>query len=168
MMHLGIWSVLFIIAVFDAKENRIPNTLVTLLLGVIFVHLYTFYGSMSAIPLHYYQGSAVAFVFCFILYLGGLMGAGDVKLIAAISLFVGLDHLLSFAIAIVLTGAVLSVFYLAQKFAISQVNIRQHVRNYMAHNIYGRLNKAPIKAIEMRIPFAPAIAVALAFYPVIS
>jgi prepilin peptidase CpaA len=166
-MYIGIWSVLFAIVVFDAKECRIPNKLVVLLLAVVFGDLYIIHDGLLNIPSQYWLGGVVAFLVCFALYLGRLMGAGDVKLIGALGFWVGLESLLPFASAIILMGAVQSIFYLAQKLAISQLHIKQHVNQYLAHNIYGRLTRAPIDAIEMRIPFAPAIVVALAVYPII-
>ncbi|ASI91093.1 A24 family peptidase [Vibrio mediterranei] len=166
-MYIGIWSVLFAIVVFDAKECRIPNKLVVLLLAMVFGDLYIINDGLLNIPSQYWLGGVVAFLVCFALYLARLMGAGDVKLIGALGFWVGLESLLPFASAIILIGAVQSIFYLAQNLAISQLNIKQHVNQYLVHNIYGRLNRAPIDAIEMRIPFAPAIVVALAVYPII-
>lgn len=166
-MFIGIWSVLFIIVVYDAKESRIPNKLVGLLLVLILAHLYNYYGAVFSVPPQFILGGITAFSACFALYLGGLMGAGDVKLLGALGFLVGFDHLSQFATAVVLIGAVQSIFYLAQKLALSQVSLKQHVRQYVAHNIYGRLTRAPVDAIEMRIPFAPAIVAALALYPVI-
>lgn len=167
-MYIGIWTVLFIIVVFDARENRIPNKLVGLLTVVIIAHLYSFYGSVLSIPSDHLIGGLVGFSVCFALYLGGLVGAGDVKLIGSISLLIGLDDLLPYGAAVIVIGGIQSTFYLAQKLAMSQVSLGQHMRQYVTHNIYGRLTKAPVDAIEMRIPFAPAIVAAVALYPIMS
>ena len=81
--------------------------------------------SMTEIGLHAGAG-ALVFVICFGLFTQGWIGGGDAKLAAAVSLWLGFDHLLTYFIYVSLFGGVLTVimlrfrgnplpFYLAQK-----------------------------------------------------
>jgi len=55
---------------------------------------------------------------------GGILGFGDVKLIAAASLLVGPGHVAGLLVAIALAGGVLSVVYLGGYFALRQLPVR--------------------------------------------
>lgn len=166
-MEIGIWAVLVVIAINDAREYRIPNKLVGVLLVLIVLHLLSTYGGVLEISAEHWYGGLVSFAVCFGLYLLRLMGAGDVKLLGALGILVGLQSLTQFLSVVVLAGAVQSVFYLAHQLANSQLSVKQHFADYVTHNIYGRLGHGRVKPIQMRVPFAPAIVAALALYPVI-
>ena len=62
---------------------------------------------------HAVEAGAFAFLILGVMYLAGVMGAGDVKLFAAISCAVGTSGLWAFARITGLLGALLAVFYLA-------------------------------------------------------
>jgi prepilin peptidase CpaA len=100
-------ALLALAALIDLRERRIPNWLT----GGI-AALYPFYVLASPIGIAWMWGLAVAgavFVFGFVLFARQLIGGGDVKLIAAMTLWTGLDHLLLFALVTSLAGGGLAL-----------------------------------------------------------
>lgn len=96
-----------VIAYYDVRYRRIPNpfVLATLASGVamhsISGGLAGLYGSLA--------GCALAFVLMFMLHIFGAMGAGDVKLFAAIGAVTGVGLVLPTFLVVVLTGGVLAL-----------------------------------------------------------
>jgi prepilin peptidase CpaA len=110
--HVIINSVLltplaFVITYYDARYRRIPNpfVLATLVAGLAVNALVSSWpGVVSSL-----EGCALAFVLMFVLHVFGAMGAGDVKLFAAIGAVLGVQTVLPTFIVVVLTGGVLGV-----------------------------------------------------------
>lgn len=96
-----------IITYFDVRYRRIPNAFVlaTLASGIainsIFGGLSGLYGSLG--------GCALAFVLMFMLHMFGAMGAGDVKLFAAIGSVTGASLVLPTFLVVILTGGLLAL-----------------------------------------------------------
>lgn len=91
----------------DILWLRIPNWL-SLLLALWFVVYALITGlALGVIALRLGLGAAVL-LSGFILYSFGLLGGGDVKLIAASAIWVGLDDLMMFLLAVALCGGVLA------------------------------------------------------------
>jgi prepilin peptidase CpaA len=96
-----------IITYFDVRYRRIPNAFVlaTLASGLainsIFGGLPGLYGSLG--------GCALAFALMFMLHLFGAMGAGDVKLFAAIGAVTGASLVLPTFLVVILTGGLLAL-----------------------------------------------------------
>jgi prepilin peptidase CpaA len=92
----------------DVRYRRIPNpfVLATLIIGVTlnFV-LGGVYSGLSSIG-----GCVLAFILMFILHVFGAMGAGDVKLFAAIGSVIGAQLVLPTFVVVVLTGGLLALF----------------------------------------------------------
>src|SRR5436309_1342363 len=108
--HVIISSVLLIplavvITYYDARYRRIPNpfVLATLIAGL----------SINALADHWHgvigslEGCALAFVLMFVLHVFGAMGAGDVKLFAAIGSVLGAPLVVPTFFVVVLTGGAL-------------------------------------------------------------
>ena len=91
----------------DVRYRRIPNpfVLATLISGITlnFV-LGGVHGALSSIG-----GCVLAFILMFILHIFGAMGAGDVKLFAAIGSVIGAHLVLPTFVVVVLTGGVLAL-----------------------------------------------------------
>jgi len=96
-----------IISYYDICYRRIPNpfVLATLVVGLI-VHV-AFAGISGALTS--LGGCALAFFLMFVLHLFGAMGAGDVKLFAAIGAVAGANLVLPMFVVVTLTGGVLGV-----------------------------------------------------------
>ncbi|EKO3468074.1 prepilin peptidase [Vibrio fluvialis] len=110
ILSLSVWSLLFLVGVSDAKEHRIPNKLVLVLLGVSMLQLtvLTISGAQLMSLGNHISGFALALVVGLILYFPRFIAAGDVKLIAVLGLLVGVSELIDYVffvgIAIVVIG----------------------------------------------------------------
>ncbi|MGC1869941.1 MAG: A24 family peptidase [Acidobacteriaceae bacterium] len=94
-------------AISDARSRRIPNLLTgsSIAFGLL-LHLDT--GGWRQMGMAAVAGLAGAAVF-FIFFVVGAMGAGDVKLMAAISVIAGFGHLSELFLAIAFTGGVFAL-----------------------------------------------------------
>lgn len=89
----------------DFAVLKITNASVLLLLGLYVI--WSALSGFSSLATDLIAGAAL-FVMSFLMWLGRMMGAGDVKLYAAIGGFVGLNHLMAYAI-LLLIGSLLFV-----------------------------------------------------------
>lgn len=97
-----------IISYYDVCYRRIPNPFVLATLAVgIFVN--AIFGGVGG-ALASLGGCALAFSLMFVLHVFGAMGAGDVKLFAAIGSITGAHLVLPTFFVVALTGGVLGVF----------------------------------------------------------
>ncbi len=96
-----------IITYYDVRYRRIPNAFVlaTLLSGVIINSI--FGGATGALAS--LGGCVLAFILMFIMHVFGAMGAGDVKLFAAIGSVTGAAYVLPMFLIVILTGGLLAV-----------------------------------------------------------
>lgn len=93
---------------YDVRYRRIPNSFVlaTLIAGLILnFAIGGVRGGISALG-----GCVFAFILMFMLHVFGAMGAGDVKLFAAIGSVIGAQLVLQTFVVVVLTGGVLALF----------------------------------------------------------
>lgn len=150
MLAIAVWT--------DLRQRRIPNRLVLAGLGVALALSVApgGIGLRSAL-----LGMAAGLVLLLPMHLLGVMGAGDVKLMAAVGAFVGLQAVLMVVLITVLAGGVLSVAW-----ALRLGRMREVLRNVRtglvlsAADIAGRSLPRPesLPAIPARIPYALAIA----------
>ena len=105
-----------IITYFDGRFRRIPNAFVlaTLISGLA---INTITNGWPGLLLSL-GGCALAFVLMFILHIFGAMGAGDVKLFAAIGSVIGAPLVLPTFVVVVLTGGLLAVFTMVRAGAV--------------------------------------------------
>ena len=96
-----------IITYYDVRYRRIPNAFVlaTLMSGLI---VNSIYGGLNGM-LASLGGCAIAFILMFILHVFGAMGAGDVKLFAAVGSLVGAHLVLPTFLVVILTGGALAL-----------------------------------------------------------
>jgi prepilin peptidase CpaA len=96
-----------IITYYDVRYRRIPNAFVlaTLASGLI---INTIYGGLSG-TLMSLGGCAIAFILMFVLHVFGAMGAGDVKLFAAVGSLTGANMVLPTFLVVILTGGALAL-----------------------------------------------------------
>ncbi|NJO36382.1 MAG: hypothetical protein HC871_00695 [Rhizobiales bacterium] len=106
----GLAGLLVVGALIDIDDRRLPNWLTSAVAG-----LYAVYVIVSPVPVHWMSASAMAgvvFVIGLAFYTFHLMGGGDVKLLAALSLWAGVDHLALLLISTSLAGGVLAIVML--------------------------------------------------------
>ena len=96
-----------IIAYYDVRYRRIPNAFVlaTLAAGVAINAIFAGLPGVAASI----GGCALAFVLMFALHIFGAMGAGDVKLFAAIGAVTGAPLVLPTFVVVILTGGLLAI-----------------------------------------------------------
>jgi prepilin peptidase CpaA len=95
-----------IISYYDVRYRRIPNpfVLATLIVGIFTNAIFGgLQGALTSLG-----GCALAFFLMFMLHVFGAMGAGDVKLFAAIGSVMGASLVLPTFFVVVLTGGVLA------------------------------------------------------------
>jgi prepilin peptidase CpaA len=97
-----------VITYYDARYRRIPNPFVlAALVGGLVINTIA-YGRAGLISS--LEGCALAFALMLVLHVFGAMGAGDVKLFAAIGAVLGVSLVLPTFLVVVLTGGVLGVY----------------------------------------------------------
>lgn len=96
-----------IITYYDVRFRRIPNpfVLATLISGIA---INAIFGGLAGVWTSF-AGCALGFVLMFMLHLFGAMGAGDVKLFAAIGAVTGAHLILPTFVVVILTGGVLAI-----------------------------------------------------------
>jgi len=145
----------FIISYYDICYRRIPNpfVLATLLVG-FFVHV-AFAGVNGALTS--LGGCALAFFLMFLLHIFGAMGAGDVKLFAAIGSVAGANLVLPMFIVVTLTGGLLAVISMVRAGQMKVTMLR------VLHIVFGLLpgQRVPRFAVpanrKLTIPYGVAI-----------
>ena len=107
---------------YDVRYRRIPNVLVlSLLIGGLTVNI-SFGGLNGALTS--IEGFALAFLPMFLIHLFGAMGAGDVKLFAAIGAVMGTQLVLPTFFVVILTGGLLAVCLMLRTGAIRSTMMR--------------------------------------------
>lgn len=143
---------------FDIRDRRIPNllTLPGILAGLL-LHLFTAgwhgLGSSAAAGL-------IAFVIFLLFWLAGGMGAGDVKLMAAVACMTGMTHVVWLLLCTALAGGVMAIVL-----ALWRGQLRETILNVGAiavHHRYEGLKPHPElnvgNARTLRLPYAVSIA----------
>jgi prepilin peptidase CpaA len=96
-----------IIAYYDVRYRRIPNAFVlaTLAAGLAINMIFAGFQGVAASL----GGCALGFVLMFMLHIFGAMGAGDVKLFAAIGAVTGAQLVIPTFLVVILTGGLLAI-----------------------------------------------------------
>jgi len=94
----------------DVKSRTIPNRAVLAVLALFAAWIAVGRGAGLVPDL---EAAAIAFALTFVLYLFRVIGAGDVKLFAALALFAGFTYLPLFALMTVLAGGCIAAVSLA-------------------------------------------------------
>lgn len=101
-----------IITYYDVRYRRIPNAFVlaTLVSGLV---VNSFYGGWRGLA-YSIGGFLLAFGLMILLHVFGAMGAGDVKLFAAVGSVVGAQLVVPTLIVVALTGGLLAIYSMLQ------------------------------------------------------
>jgi prepilin peptidase CpaA len=96
------------IVYYDVRYRRIPNVLVlSLLIGGLTINIS--FGGLSG-GLSSLEGFALAFLPMFLIHVFGAMGAGDVKLFAAVGSVIGVSMVPLTFLVVVMLGAALAIY----------------------------------------------------------
>lgn len=128
-------------AIYDAATLTIPNWISAILIALFPVVAFNADLSWAEAGIHVGVGFA-ALVVGALLFAGGVIGGGDAKLFAAVSLYVGAAWFGMYAFAVAVAGgalalAVLALRWLASSGAIIRFNSLQHLTQKAAGIPYG-------------------------------
>jgi prepilin peptidase CpaA len=156
-------AVLLVAAASDLRTRRIPNWL-TLPAIPVGVTAQAVYGDGLWAGL---AGFGVALGAFFLLFAVGAMGAGDVKLFAAVGAFLGIRHLLPVFVMIGLAGGVAAVIVALRAGALSRV--LRNTAAIAASLFAGRWDELRRRSDlnqpgAIRLPYGAAIAVGALLY----
>ena len=115
-----------VISYYDVRYRRIPNSLVLATLVSGFAVNLGFGGWPGAITS--LGGCALAFILMFVLHVFGAMGAGDVKLFAAIGSVTGAHLVLPTFFIVMMIGLVLAVYSMVRANAVRTTDDRTRGR----------------------------------------
>ncbi|MFL1467333.1 prepilin peptidase [Marinobacter sp. HN1S83] len=143
--------------VFDCSESRIPNWLIVCL-AVVGIVLHTWMGHLGGL-LQALAGLLVGLL-CFLpFYVFGAMGAGDVKLLAAVGVLIGPAQVAFAAILTVIAGGVIALIYITVRGGLLQMIRRYRSMLMSLATMQPRyIPPAPGEAAGLRFPYALAIA----------
>lgn len=145
-------------SVYDIRSSRIPNALTgsSIVIGLL---LHLILGGWSQLAFAILSGLIGGGLFLFFFLMGG-MGAGDVKLMAAVGALVGLGSLSRVLIATVVVGGALAILL-----ALSRGKLRQTITNVAAlavhyqENGLRRHDELSLENVRtLRMPYAVPIA----------
>lgn len=149
LLGLSVW--------FDVRSRRIPNLLTVAGLGAAIVlrGLLGFGALVEGV-----EGAVVGLALALVPFALGMLGGGDVKLLAAVGGFMGPSRLLGAFLAIALIGGVLALLEALRRRAAREVMSRSFavVKNLA---LFGRAGYRPTLESEgaMTVPYGVAIAV---------
>ncbi|MGF1752807.1 A24 family peptidase [Vibrio makurazakiensis] len=164
-MEILIWSILLVIAVYDSRDNRIPN--IWLLPLIILSAAYHFQMNGLTASLSALGSGVIFFGLGLLLYFLKAMAPGDVKLLGAVGVFCGWGNLLASAYWITVGAGIVASFYLLLFLATKPDESKLVINEYSQSFLYGhnqvkanRLNNSN----KLRMPFAPAVVIGLALF----
>ena len=145
-------------AIMDVQQHRIPNWLTypAIVAGVLLrSYLFGWWGLLTALG-----GCLLAGGIVFLFYAVRAMGAGDLKLLAAIGAIVGPRNVVPVLLATAVTGGVLAIFYAAYR---GQMRATiANVGSVMRFHAWGGLQAHPElnldNPVALRMPYGLAIA----------
>ncbi|HJS42610.1 MAG TPA: prepilin peptidase [Gemmatimonadales bacterium] len=149
LLGLSVW--------FDVRYRRIPNLLTVAGLGAAIV-LRALLGFSAVVE--GVEGAVVGLALALVPFALGMLGGGDVKLLAAVGGFMGPSRLIGAFLAIALVGGVLALLEALRRRAAREVMSRSFavVKNLA---LLGRAGYRPTLESEgaMTVPYGVAIAV---------
>ncbi len=148
-MAIGLLALLAWAVVTDLRARIIPNTVSVLVIGLY--ALRTAIDWPNATPLADLAVAAAVLTIGFILFARNCIGGGDVKLITALALWAGPQHMMAMAFVISLTGGVIAAGMLLSAMA---------TRPQAAGDGPGDRNDAATAVPLMRRPVPYAVAIA--------
>jgi prepilin peptidase CpaA len=164
-IEYALWLPLLTVAVFDIRDQRIPNNWVLLTLAVMLAALSIKYQGVTNIPVSNLLAFMLTLSVGFALFSMKVMAGGDVKLLAVLALGTGIEHLVTFLIVTVLCGGVYSLFYLFSHISRSPLSLKDQAITYLKEEIVLRRHLATRVSEKLRLPFAPSIITGFALYP---
>lgn len=167
-MNTIIWSLIFIIAVSDAREHRIPNYLLLIILVLSTLDKVLYHVDYSLLISSFITG-ITCFIVALLLYFFKVMAPGDVKLLGVVGFWVGSEHILGTVSWIAVSSVVVGLFYGILRLADSPEQLRTVFNKYSMLFQFGasgtKVLRTPKKMEQhYRMPFAPVVVIGVALY----
>jgi prepilin peptidase CpaA len=166
MTHALLTALLLVAVVSDLRSRRIPNTLVLAGLAVAFI-VHTIALGMGSVPLAGrtwwapLAGLLTGLALLMPLYLLHATGAGDVKLMAMVGAFIGVQPVLTATLYTLVAGGLLSLVFMFGRGVAAQTlaNVRFLLTDWALRASSGQgARLAPLQTTAARLPYAVAIA----------
>ncbi|CAM4246796.1 A24 family peptidase [Vibrio agarivorans] len=154
------WTVLFLIGLFDARENRIPNSLVLSLALIGMAYQWQVSGEVNSALLSASCG-ALMFLGGLVFYFLKLMAPGDVKLMGAVGCFVGWSSIGSAIVWIAVATVLIGTLYITY-FRSLQLS---RARSSLLFTSSAGVNQSVSRTLpneRLLMPFAPVVVVGVA------
>lgn len=137
---------------FDFKCRRIPNKIVlpAILLGIVVNTIHSGVNGLFTATVGFMVGGCFLSVF----YLMGGMGAGDVKLMAAVGAFLGMEKIIIVLFLTALVGALMAFYTIITHF------LQKPILDKLFHQDSLSMNVTPhaVNPLKKSIPYGVAIA----------
>lgn len=160
-----IWGIYFVIAIWDLRDNKIPNKLLLLLLCVSFINN-SYYSSNYLQLWDYFYAGGIFFVGGLLLYFIHAMAPGDVKMLGVVGFSVGLDNLSSvtywIGISTVIIGSLYGLFSMSER--LNSVSDMYHRYKLILLSANSLSEGADHYSKKLRMPFAPVVVIGLALH----
>jgi prepilin peptidase CpaA len=128
----GFGALLVAASCFDVLRLRIPNVIPLGLVVLFALHLLVEPGVHA--PLDHLLALAVTLLILFPVFALGMLGGGDVKLLAAVALWLGMQKLAALLILVGIAGGIFALFWLAMRWLIrTGLGDRRLPRSLQAH-----------------------------------
>lgn len=167
-MNTMVWSLLFLVAVFDAREHRIPNYLLIIILSLSFLDKLLFSPDFSLLFYSFITG-ITCFIVALILYFLRVMAPGDVKLLGVIGFWVGSEHILGVVYWIGVSSVLVGLLYGCLRLAEYPGQFKSLINKYSMLAQFGAagtkvLHTPKEMSQRYRMPFAPVVVIGLALH----
>ncbi|NVD05916.1 prepilin peptidase [Vibrio sp. JPW-9-11-11] len=167
-MNYLIWLGFIAIAINDAKEHRIPNSFLLVVLSVCLVNVlfqpHPLDGLITAL-----SGGLALFFCALLLHFARVMAPGDVKLLGVVGFWLGWGSLLPASAWIGFASVVVGLLYAALNRVITGASIKELLTKYSLMAAYGSQTNALVAGKDasehkLRMPFAPVVVMGLALF----
>jgi prepilin peptidase CpaA len=129
---VGFGALLFAAACFDVLRLRIPNIIPLGLIALFALRLLV--GPGVAAPLDHFLAMALTLLILVPVFALDMLGGGDVKLLAAVALWLGMPKLAALLILVGIVGGIFALFWLAMRSLIrARLGDRRLPRSLQAH-----------------------------------
>lgn len=167
-MEYFIWFVLLMVAVSDAKEHRIPNLLLIILLAFCVAKI-IIQPALSPSWADAFLGLLAMFGGALVLHILRVMAPGDVKLLGVIGFWLGWGQLLDVSLWIAVTSILVGSIYALVRVAGKEHKMREQVSKYKMLFAYGRTGTKALlndetESVKLRMPFAPVVVIGVALH----
>ncbi|HAS8530114.1 TPA: prepilin peptidase [Vibrio vulnificus] len=165
---LMVWLILLVIAVYDARDNRIPNFLLFPL--ILLAGVQSFLVDGASLLLSSMAAGGIFFSCGLVLYFLRAMSPGDVKLLGVVGMLVGWDAMVGAAYWITISAGVVGALFLLLHYAQHPDSLQKLVGRYSFQAMSGQVPLLSVYPSEIAVqgkltmPFAPAVVIGLALF----